>query len=87
MDGPVSAEWLKQFVSNLPAPVSAALPAGEVLFQAPRTHAGCLSLALSNCSTGVNSLGFRILIVDLFQHLKAQLLLDCSRLFRFISQL
>ena len=45
VDGPVSAEWLKQFVSNPPAPVSAALPAGEVLFQAPANpHAGCFVL-------------------------------------------
>lgn len=45
VDGPVTAEWLHQFIPDPPAPVSAALPAGDVLFQAPENpHAGCFVL-------------------------------------------
>ena len=73
VDGPVSAVVL----CSIRCTCLAAL--AVKLFQAPAIHAGCFVLALSNCSTGVNSLGFRILIVDL-SALESSTSLDCSRL-------
>ena len=45
VDGPLPAEWLQQFVSDPPPTVTAPLPSGEILFQAPSNpHAGCFVL-------------------------------------------
>ena len=45
VDGPVTAEWLEQFVPDPPLPVSAALPSGDMLFKSPENpHAGCFVL-------------------------------------------